>query len=68
MHIQMRRGPEKDLPVLLEGEPAWCTDTGHLYVGTTNGNFCINATPTITITYWGTEEDAIKRRNKNGKK
>jgi hypothetical protein len=36
--IQLKRGLEKDLPVLAEGEPAFTTDSWKFFVGSKNGN------------------------------
>ncbi|WP_175413081.1 hypothetical protein [Clostridium sp. AWRP] len=36
--IQLRRGLKANLPTLDVGEPAFCTDTKELYIGTANGN------------------------------
>jgi hypothetical protein len=36
--IQLKRGLEADLPLLSEGEPAFTTDTGKIFVGSSNGN------------------------------
>ena len=36
--IQLRRGIKANLPTLSVGEPAFCTDTKELYIGTSSGN------------------------------
>lgn len=36
--IQVRRGLKANLPILAIGEPAFCTDTKELYIGTSTGN------------------------------
>lgn len=36
--IQLRRGVKANLPILSVGEPAFCTDTKELYMGTSSGN------------------------------
>lgn len=36
--IRFKRGPESKLPSLSEGEPGFTTDTGKLFVGSSNGN------------------------------
>lgn len=36
--LQIRRGLKGDLPVLADGEPAFCEDTGELFIGTPDGN------------------------------
>jgi polygalacturonase len=36
--ILFRRGLKANLPTLKDGEPAYATDTGELYIGTKNGN------------------------------
>jgi hypothetical protein len=40
--IQIKRGSKANLPVLKVGEPALCTDTGEIAIGTNNGNIYIN--------------------------
>lgn len=35
--LEIRRGLKADLPVLANGEPGFCTDTGELFIGTTGG-------------------------------
>jgi len=39
--IKFRRGLKANLPVLEEGEPAFCTDTKELYIGSSEGNILI---------------------------
>jgi hypothetical protein len=39
--IQLRRGLEKEIPVLAQGEPAFTTDTGKLFIGSPSGNVLI---------------------------
>jgi hypothetical protein len=36
--IQLKRGLETELPTLSEGEPAFTTDTGKIFIGATSGN------------------------------
>jgi hypothetical protein len=36
--IQLKRGLEKDLPILSEGEPGFTTDTEKVFIGSSNGN------------------------------
>jgi hypothetical protein len=36
--IQLKRGLEKDIPILNVGEPAFTTDTWKLFIGSPNGN------------------------------
>lgn len=36
--IQIRRGIKANLPILSAGEPAFCTDTKQLFLGTGSGN------------------------------
>lgn len=40
--LQFKRGMEENLPQLKIGEPAFCTDTGNLYIGGSSGNLRIN--------------------------
>jgi hypothetical protein len=39
--IQLKRGLEADLPLLSEGEPAFTTDTGKIFIGSPYGNIHI---------------------------
>lgn len=56
--LQLRRGNEADLPVLLDGEPGFCVDSGKLFVGSPFGNIQINGTggpvPSPLYTVYGT--------------
>lgn len=36
--IIIKKGLRENLPLLDEGEFAWCTDTHELFVGTSEGN------------------------------
>ena len=40
--IQVRRGLKNELPALSSGEPGFCTDTDEFFVGSDDGNICIN--------------------------
>ena len=42
--IQIKRGIFVDLPILDSGEPAFCTDNKHLYIGDGLNNYLINYT------------------------
>lgn len=44
--IKIRRGLERQLPVLDVGELGYCTDTGKLYIGTQSGNKLLVASQT----------------------
>lgn len=43
--LELRRGLKADLPVLAEGEPGFCTDTGELFIGTLSGNVAVGYLP-----------------------
>lgn len=40
--IQVRRGLKNELPALSSGEPGFCTDTDEFFVGSDDGNICVN--------------------------
>lgn len=40
--IQVRRGLKNELPALSSGEPGFCTDTDEFFIGSDDGNICIN--------------------------
>lgn len=40
--IIVKKGLRENLPILEEGELAWCTDTLELFVGTKQGNLKIS--------------------------
>ena len=40
--IKIRRGLKVNLPTLEEGELGFCTDTGELYIGTSEGNVLLS--------------------------
>lgn len=42
MDIQIKRGLYANLPTLLEGEPAFTTDTEKLYIGTGSENILVS--------------------------
>lgn len=42
MDIQIKRGLSENLPTLLEGEPAFTTDTEKLYIGTGSENILVS--------------------------
>ncbi|MDP4268207.1 MAG: hypothetical protein Q8880_12330 [Bacteroidota bacterium] len=46
--IQLKRGLEKDLPTLSEGELGFTTDTWKLFVGSSNGNIQLAKMSDIT--------------------
>lgn len=41
--IRVKRGLKANLPVLKEGEPAYCTDTKEYYIGTPEGNVLVGS-------------------------
>jgi hypothetical protein len=50
--IKIKRGLKANLPVLAEGELAFCTDTNELYIGTSGGNVLINGdAPNVLIQF-----------------
>lgn len=55
--LQLRRGIKTNCPTLASGEPAWCTDTFELVVGTGSANKYFGANPMTAagdIIYGGT--------------
>lgn len=64
--FKIRRGLEAGRPDLAVGEPGFCTDTGHLYVGSTSGDVGINAhyiTPEAYGASGGVADDSIPFQN-----
>lgn len=45
--IKLKKGFKRDLPPLSEAEPGFCTDTGELYVGSSEGNVHINPVKSV---------------------
>lgn len=60
--LQVRRGLEANIGVLLEGELGFCTDTKKLYIGTSAGNVMLVAAQTA-----GDMLKSIYDTNNNGK-
>jgi len=40
--LKIRRGLKADLPVLMDGEIGWCTDTEELFIGNSGTNILIS--------------------------
>ncbi len=48
--IRLRRGTKANLPTLAVGEPALCTDTGEVYIGSSSGNLPVSgSTQSLTL-------------------
>jgi hypothetical protein len=50
--IKIKRGLKNNLPSLDIGEPAFCTDTGELFVGSENGNILITSSSDISSLFF----------------
>lgn len=59
--IQIKRGLKASLPILDVGEPALCTDTKEIYVGSSAGNISLAKTETVNQI---NEQLEIKKANK----
>ena len=61
--IRLKRGLEKDLPPLLEGEMAYCTDSNNVYIGTSNGNALVgNAKGVMLKSIYDINNDGVVDR------
>lgn len=49
MKIQVKRGVKANLPALSEGELAFCTDTGELYVGGESKNIPVKGVDCVPV-------------------
>jgi hypothetical protein len=60
MSIQLRRGLKANLPVLVTGELAYCTDTGELFIGQASGGnlkIASGTTYVVELGRWGISND-----------
>lgn len=55
--IQFKRGLKAQLPILAEGEPAWVTNEGRLYIGTGTGNIAMARNDHTHIINLGTDTE-----------